>query len=68
MQVIDPHNVQEVFFDMIHEVKVSAGIVRIALLSRQDGTGVIVLRLVHPISELPDVIQTLTIALANATP
>lgn len=68
MQVIDPHNVQEIFFDAIHEVKITGTIVRIALLSRQDGSAVIVARLVNPLSELPDVIQALTIALTNATP
>jgi len=66
VQVIDPHNVQEIFFDTIHEVKITGSVARIALLSRQDGTGVIILRLVNPVSELADVIQALTIALASA--
>jgi hypothetical protein len=66
MQIIDPHNVQEIFFDGIYEVKILEGIVRVALFSRQDGSGVIVARLALPLSELPDVIQSLVIALTNA--
>jgi hypothetical protein len=66
MDVIDPHNVPELFFDGIHEVKIVAGIVRITLYSRHDGTGVVVARLAMPLSELPDAIQALAIALANA--
>jgi hypothetical protein len=66
MDVIDPHNVPELFFDGIHEVKIVAGIVRITLYSRHDGTGVIVARLALPLSELPDVIQALVIAHTEA--
>lgn len=66
MDIIDPHNVAEVFFDGIHEVKITKGIVRIVLFSRHDGTGTIEARLRCPLSELPDVIQSLVIALANA--
>jgi hypothetical protein len=66
MDVIDPHNVAEIFFDGIHEVKIIEGIVRIVLFSRQNATGVIVARLALPLSELPDVIQALVIALTNA--
>jgi len=66
MQVIDPGNIAEVFFDVVHEVKIVGGIVRIALVLRQDGTGVIVARLATPLSELPDMIQALVIALTNA--
>lgn len=66
MDVIDPHNAQEIFFDGIHEVKIMEGIVRIALLSRQNSTGVIVARLALPLTELPDVIQALVIALTEA--
>jgi hypothetical protein len=66
MDVIDPHNTQEIFFDGIHEVKIHDGVVRIALFSRTDGTGVLVARLANPLSELPDVIQALVIALTNA--
>lgn len=66
MEVIDPHNVPELFFDGIHEVKILESIVRIALFSRQDGTGVIVARLAVPLSELADVIQALVIALTEA--
>jgi len=62
MDLIDPHNAQEIFFDGISEVKIIDGVVRIVLYSRQDGTGVIVARLALPLSELPDVIQALVIA------
>jgi hypothetical protein len=66
MDVIDPHNAQEIFFDGIHEVKIVAGIVRIVLYSRQNDVGTVVARLALPLSELPDVIQELVIALTNA--
>ncbi|MCK1322117.1 hypothetical protein IVA94_14695 [Bradyrhizobium sp. 156] len=66
MDVIDPHNAQEIFFDGIHEVKIIEGIVRIVLFSRQNSVGVIVARLALPISELPDAIQALVIALTEA--
>jgi hypothetical protein len=66
MDVIDPHNAQEIFFDGIHEVKIVAGIVRIVLFSRQNDVGTVVARLALPLSELPDVIQALVIALTNA--
>jgi len=66
MDVIDPHNAQEIFFDGIHEVKIVAGIVRIVLYSRQNDVGTVVARLALPLSELPEVIQALVIALTNA--
>ncbi|RZM98719.1 hypothetical protein CWO91_36845 [Bradyrhizobium genosp. SA-3] len=66
MDVIDPHNVTDLFFDGIHEVKIMAGVVRITLYSRQDDTGVVVARLALPLSEFPDVIQALAIAQAEA--
>jgi hypothetical protein len=66
MDVIDPHNAQEIFADGIHEVKIVDGIVRITLFSRQNATGVVVARLAIPLSELPDTIQALVIALTEA--
>jgi hypothetical protein len=66
MDVIDPHGAAEIFFDGIHEVKIVQGVVRIALFSRQDGTGIIVARLALPLSELADAIQALVIALTEA--
>lgn len=66
MEMIDPHTAQPIFFDGIHEVKIVGDVVHIALFSRQDGTGIIEARLVLPLSGLPDVIQRLTIALAEA--
>jgi hypothetical protein len=47
-------------------VKIVAGIVRIVLYSRQNDVGTVVARLALPLSELPDVIQELVIALTNA--
>jgi hypothetical protein len=66
IDVIDPHNANEIFFDGIHEVKIVAGIVRIVLYSRQNDVGTVVARLALPLSELPEVIQALVIALTNA--
>jgi hypothetical protein len=66
MDVVDPHNAQEIFFDGIHEVKIVDGIVRVVLFSRQNSTGVVVARLALPLSELPDAIQALVIALTEA--
>jgi hypothetical protein len=59
MELIDPHNAQEIFFDGVHEVKILEGVVRAVLFSRQNAVGVIVARLATPVSELPDVIQAL---------
>lgn len=66
IDVIDPHNVSEIFFDGIHEVRIIEGIVRIVIFSRQNAVGVVVARLALPLSELPDVIQALVIALTEA--
>jgi hypothetical protein len=66
IDVVDPHNVVELFFDGIHEVRIIEGIVRIVIFSRQNAVGVIVARLAVPLSELPDVIQALVIALTEA--
>jgi len=66
VEVIDPHNAAEIFFDRLHEVKIIDEITRIVLVSRQDGVGVVVARLAVPLSELPDAIQMLVIALTEA--
>ncbi|MGF6434346.1 hypothetical protein [Bradyrhizobium elkanii] len=66
MDLIDPHKSPEIFFDGIGEVKIVKGIVRIVLFSRQDGTGTIEARLRCPLSELPDIIQALVVALTKA--
>lgn len=66
MDVIDFHNVPELFFDGLHEVKIINGIVRAALFSRQNDVGVVVARLALPVSELADVIQALVIAQTEA--
>lgn len=66
MEVIDPHNAAEIFFDGVHEVKIMDGIVRVVLFSRQNSVGVVVARLALPLTELPDAIQALVIALTEA--
>lgn len=66
MELIDPNGVPEIFFDAVHEVKIIKGVVRIVLFSRQNGVGIIVARLRIPAVGLPDVIQALVIALAEA--
>lgn len=64
--LIDPFNAQEIFVDGIHEVKIIESVARIVLYSRQNGVRVLAARLAIPVSELPDVIQALVIALAEA--
>lgn len=66
MELLDPHNVAEIFFDGVHDVRIVEGIVRMALFSKQNAVGVIVARLALPLSELPDVIQALVICLTEA--
>jgi hypothetical protein len=66
MDLIDHLNATEIFFDGIHEVKIIEGVVRVALYSRQDSVKVVTARLAIPVSELPEVIQALVIALAEA--
>lgn len=66
MDLINTPNAPEIFFDGIHEVKIVKGIVRIVLFSRQDGSGTVEGRLRCPMSELPDIIQALVIALTKA--
>lgn len=66
MELIDPNNVVEIFFDGIAEVRTIDGVVRFAIFSRLDGTGVVVARLGIPLGGLPDVIQALVLALAAA--
>jgi hypothetical protein len=56
----------DIFFDGVHDIKIIEGVVRIALIARRDGEMVIVARLAIPLSELPDVIQALVIALTDA--
>jgi hypothetical protein len=66
MEIIDPNNVTETFFDATHEVKIAGGIVRSVLFARQNGVGLVVARLAQPVTELPDLIQVLVMALAEA--
>jgi hypothetical protein len=66
LDLIDPHHVQEIFFDGIAEVKTMEGVVRFAVFSRLDGMGVVVARLGIPLGGLPDMIQALVLALAEA--
>lgn len=67
MELIDPHNVAEDFCDGIGDVKTIDDKVRFAAFTRQNSTGIVIRRLVIPIYELPDVIQALAMALAEAT-
>lgn len=66
MDVIDPHNAQEIFFDGIHDVKIIEGVVRAALFSSQNSSGVVVARVAIPVAGLSDVIQSLVICLTEA--
>lgn len=56
----------EIFFDQVTDIKIIEGVARIALLARRDGRHIIVARLAIPLSELPDVIQSMVMALTNA--
>jgi hypothetical protein len=66
MEIIDPHNAAEIFADGVHEVRIIDGVVRAVFFSRQNGVGIVVARLRLPVAGLPDVIQALVIALAEA--
>jgi hypothetical protein len=66
MDLIDPHNQPEIFFDGVYEVKILETVVRIVLFSRQNGIRLVAARLALPVAGLPDVIQALVIALAGA--
>jgi hypothetical protein len=66
MDLIDPNNAQEIFFDGINDVKIIKGVVRAVLFARQNGVGIVAARLRLPAVGLPDVIQALVIALAEA--
>ena len=57
----------EIFFDGIHEIKVTEGVVRLALYSNQTGSKVICARLAIPFSGLPDIILILVTTMAEAT-
>lgn len=66
MDLIDPHNAQEIFCDGIHEVRIIEGVARGALFSSQNSSAVVVARLAIPVSGLPDMIQALVVALTDA--
>jgi hypothetical protein len=66
MELIDPHNVTEIFVDGVNEVKIVESLTRVVFFSRQNGIGIIAARLTFPVSVLPDVIQVLVVALAEA--
>lgn len=66
IEVIDPNGAPDIFFDSVHELKINRGVVRGVLLMRQNGVAVIVARIRLPAAALPDVIQALVIALAEA--
>lgn len=65
-EIIDPLVSPEIFFDGIAEIKIIEGVVRLALYSRRNGEHVITARLAVPLSELPEVIQSLVISLTEA--
>jgi hypothetical protein len=56
----------EIFFDQVGDIKIIEGVVRMALLTRHDGESIVSARLAIPLSELPEVIQSLVIALTEA--
>lgn len=64
--LIDVTGVPELFFDGVSEIKIIEGVVRLVLYSRHGGTRTVVAKLAIPISELPDVIQTMVMALTTA--
>ncbi len=66
MDLIDPHNAQEIFFDGASEVKIIEAVTRIVLFSKQNATGVIVARLALPLTELPEFLQMLAKAMTEA--
>lgn len=66
MEIVDPKNVAETFFDSASEVKITGDTVRSVLFSRQNGVGIVEARLVQPITELPELIQLFVVALAEA--
>lgn len=66
VDVIDPFSAQEILFDGVSDIKIIEGVVRAALYARRDDENIVVARLAIPISELPDVIQQLVMALTEA--
>jgi hypothetical protein len=58
--------VPEIFVDGAAEIKIIEGVTRIPLVARRDGEREVVARLAIPITELPDFIQSMVIALTEA--
>ena len=66
MELLDPHNVQEIFCDGVTDVRIIENLARAVFFSRQNGVAIVAVRLAVPTSVLPDVIQALVVALAEA--
>lgn len=61
----EPMGLPVIAFDEVSEVKIIAEVARISLVERRNGEGEPVGRLMVPVTELPEVIQALTKALAE---
>lgn len=64
-ELIEPTGVPEIIVDGVSEVKIIEQVARIPWYSRHNGESEVVVRLAVPVSELPEVIQALVIALAQ---
>lgn len=57
----------EIFFDGVSaDIKIIEGVVRFALYSKRGNETIVTARMAVPLSELPEVIQSLVIALTEA--
>jgi predicted transcriptional regulator len=61
----EPMGLPVIAFDEISEIKIIAEVARISLVERRNGNSEPVGRLMVPVTELPEVIQALTKALAE---
>lgn len=62
----EPIGLPVIAFDRIADVRIIEGLARISVVERLNGESEPVARLMVPMSELPEVIQALTIALVEA--
>lgn len=65
-ELLEPVGVSEIFVDGAAEIRIIEGVARIQLFSRHNGESEVVARLAIPITELPDFIQSMVIALTHA--
>lgn len=63
---IDTIGIPEILFDGVTDMHIIEGVARIVLYTRHNGESETVARLAIPISELPEVIQTLVMGLTEA--